>query len=75
MLQNSSTTISRGCLKPTLYAIPHTYGYVVDDMCVCIFIIALGLNIDVKKERIKLASIEYLMNIQSQNDLLPQADT
>jgi hypothetical protein len=68
MVQNSSITISRGCLEPTLYAIPHTYDYVVDDdMCVCLFRIALGLNINVKKER-KLASIENLMNIQGQND-------
>jgi hypothetical protein len=42
----------------------HTYGYVVD---IKKFIVAFGLNIDSKKERIFLVSIEYLMNIQSQN--------
>ena len=31
------------------------------------FILAFGLNIDNKKERIFLVSIEYSMNIQSQN--------
>ena len=54
-------------LKPTLYAIAHTYGYVVDIKNIYILILAFGLNIDSKKERIFLVSIEYLMNIQSQN--------
>jgi hypothetical protein len=34
---------------------------------VYIFILALGLNIDIKKEQIFLVSVVCLVNIQSQN--------
>ena len=48
-------------------AIARTYGYMVD-IKVYIFILAFVLNISIKKERkIFLASIRYLMNIQSQS--------
>ena len=46
-------------LKPTLSAITHTYGYVVDIKKI---ILAFRLNIDIKKELLFLVSIENLMN-------------
>ena len=49
-------------LKPKLYAIAHTYGYVVD-----ITMIYSGLYISMKEEKMFLPSIEYLMNVRSQN--------
>ena len=52
-------------LKPTLQAIAHTYGYVVDIYKKKMFTLAFGPNIGIKKEKLFLVSIEYLMNIQS----------
>ena len=52
--------------RPTLQAIAHTYGYVVDIKKKKNTLV-LGPNIGIKKESISLALIDYLMDIQSQN--------
>ena len=52
-------------VKWALKAIAHTYGCVVNIEKK--FILAIGLNMSLKKEKIFQPLIEYLMNSQIQN--------